>query len=181
QLGSEFLVLFIGKPAARNIVDDRFANPRHVIGHRGAKRGADNVDRPVRKALLQHLHDRMAAHEVADPDVRHQQNRPLVAKLAHAFTPGMFLRTKSSKFPPLNRSGVMPAPRAACMSLSLSPMRKLFSFTTGQNFIRSSIMPQPGFRQSETRLKCGIVPSGWNGQCRQSSICAPAFLNSALI
>src|SRR6185295_3598407 len=134
-------------------------------------------------AFLQHLHHRVAAHEVADPDIGHEQHRPLVCDLrCHVFfDPRTFARTKSCRFPPLNSSARTPAACAACKSLSLSPIRTLFSRSTGHAFMRSRIMPGPGLRQSDTRLNSFTVPSAWNGQYLQSSICAPPRLNSSAI
>ena len=40
-----------------------------------------NIDRPLRKALAQHPHHRMAADEVADPHVRHDQDRTRILRV----------------------------------------------------------------------------------------------------
>ena len=63
------------QPAARQVPDDAGAHARHVIDQRGAQGGGQEVDGPVRPALLQHPHDRVAAHEIADPHIGNDQDR----------------------------------------------------------------------------------------------------------
>ena len=48
-----------------------------------SQRGHQQIDRPVRPALLEDTHDRMAAHEIADPHIGHDQDRPRVGGILH--------------------------------------------------------------------------------------------------
>jgi hypothetical protein len=59
---------------AGEIDDYALAYPRHVVEERRHHRGCQHVDRPGREALMQQLHDRVAANEIADPHVGHDQN-----------------------------------------------------------------------------------------------------------
>ena len=59
----------------RQVGDDRLAHPRHVIGERRAQAATDHVDRALGIQRPQHLHHRMAAHEIADPDIGYDQDR----------------------------------------------------------------------------------------------------------
>ena len=69
------------KPAARQVPDDPGAHAGHIIDQRGAQRGDEQVDRPVRPALLQHPHHGMAADKIADPHIGHDQDRTGVVRI----------------------------------------------------------------------------------------------------
>ena len=71
------------KPAARQVPDDPRADAGHVIDQRCAQGGHQQIDRPVRPALLQHPHDRVAADEIADPHIGNDQDRPGVGGILH--------------------------------------------------------------------------------------------------
>jgi hypothetical protein len=71
-------VLGVGKALARKVDDDGLPQFGHVVGERRAERGREDVHGAGRKSGFQKLHDRVAAHEVADPHVRDDQNRPPV-------------------------------------------------------------------------------------------------------
>ena len=74
-----------------------------------------------------------------------------------------------------------PTAVAARKSLSLSPIRKLPLVSTGHAFIKSSSMPGFGLRHSESCRYAGSGASGWNGQYRTSSICAPRLSSCSRI
>jgi hypothetical protein len=76
------MVGLLGKrqPAARQVGDNRLPDARHVVGKRRTERRRQEIDRPIGKALAQHLHHRMAADEVADPHIRHDQDRTRVLR-----------------------------------------------------------------------------------------------------
>ena len=59
----------------RQVDDDRLAHARHVVGQGRAQRAADDIHRPVGRLRAQQLHDRMAADEIADPDIGDDQDR----------------------------------------------------------------------------------------------------------
>ena len=79
-------VLIVGEPPARQVDHDRLAQFGHVVGQRGAQCRREHVHRARGKSRFQQLHDAVAAHEVADPHVRHEQNRTTVRRSS-------FLRT----------------------------------------------------------------------------------------
>ncbi len=55
--------------------DDAFAHARHVIEQRGAERGGQKVDRPVRASAPAAASPPNAAHEIADPHIGDDQDR----------------------------------------------------------------------------------------------------------
>ena len=57
------------------------ADAGHVIDQRGAQRGHQQIDRPVRPALFQDPHHGVAADEVADPHIGNDQDRPGVVRV----------------------------------------------------------------------------------------------------
>ena len=57
------------------VPDDAGAHARHVIDQWGAERRRQQIDRPVRPALVQDADDGMAADEVADPHIGDDQDR----------------------------------------------------------------------------------------------------------
>jgi hypothetical protein len=64
-----------GEALARQVDHDGLAHARHVVGQRRAEAGREDIDRTLRKPCVEQLHDRMAADEIADPHVGHDQNR----------------------------------------------------------------------------------------------------------
>lgn len=75
KLGREGLLLGQRQPAARQVEHDPGANIGHIIDQRGAKPGCQKVDRPVRPALAEHPDHGVAAHEIADPNIGHDEDR----------------------------------------------------------------------------------------------------------
>jgi hypothetical protein len=54
---------------AREVYDNGFAQAGHVVGQRSAQGGRKDIHLAFRKASAQKLHDRMAAHKIANPHV----------------------------------------------------------------------------------------------------------------
>jgi hypothetical protein len=69
-------MLLIGEALARQIDHDGLPQLGHVVGKRRAQAGRKHIHRARGEAGLQQFHDTMAAHEIANPHVRHEQNRP---------------------------------------------------------------------------------------------------------
>src|SRR5215471_11430555 len=67
---------------------------------------------------------------------------------------------KAARSPPGKWCAVIPAALAAARSLSLSPIRKLAAWLTGQHRNKSRIIPGAGLRQSLAREYSGTTPSG---------------------
>ena len=82
QPGRQGALLGKREASAREVHHNGLAQPRHVVGQRRAQGGRQHVNRPRRETRLQEFHDRVAAHEVADPHVRHDQNRASVRRAA---------------------------------------------------------------------------------------------------
>ena len=59
------------------------ADAGHIIDQRGAQGGDQQIDRPVRPALLQDPHHGVAADEVADPHIGDDQDRPGIGRILH--------------------------------------------------------------------------------------------------
>ncbi len=59
------------------------ADARHVIDQRRAEGGHQQIDGAVRPALLEDTHNGMAADEVADPHIGHDQDRPRIGGILH--------------------------------------------------------------------------------------------------
>src|SRR5262249_55064430 len=70
----ERAMLAQGETLARQVDDDALAHTRHIVEQRRDHRGRQDVDRGAWKSLLQQLNDGVAANEVADPHVGHDQN-----------------------------------------------------------------------------------------------------------
>ena len=74
-----------GEALARQVEHDPLAHAGHVVEERRDHGGGQHVDRPVREALLEEPHHRVAAHEIADPHVGHDQDRSLAARSIDVF------------------------------------------------------------------------------------------------
>ena len=72
------------QPLPWHVPDDALADPRHVVDERGAERGGEHVHRPVGKPPAQELNHGVAADEVADPHVRHQQDGGAIREIGRA-------------------------------------------------------------------------------------------------
>src|SRR6516162_7959204 len=66
---------------------------------------------------------------------------------------------KAARSPPGKWCAVIPAALAAARSLSLSPIRKLAAWSSGQHRNKSWIIPGAGLRQSLAREYSGTTPS----------------------
>ena len=74
----EGAMLTQGQAPAGQVGHNRLAHSRHVIEQRRDQGSCQNVDSPGGDPLLQQPHDRVAAHEIADPHVRHDQDWSLM-------------------------------------------------------------------------------------------------------
>ena len=81
QLRRQAPLLGHRQPAARQVPDDAGADAGHIIDQRGAQGGGQEIDGPVRPALLQHAHHGVAADEIADPHIGNDQDRPGVVRV----------------------------------------------------------------------------------------------------
>ena len=67
-------------------IDDACAHAGHIIHQRGTQGGCQEVDGPVRPALPQDADYGVAAHEVADPHIGHDQDRTGLVRILDHFT-----------------------------------------------------------------------------------------------
>jgi hypothetical protein len=67
------------RPPARNVEGDRLSHARHEGGQRRGQLGGQHIHWPARKPRVEQTHDRVAANEVADPHIGHDQDRPALA------------------------------------------------------------------------------------------------------
>jgi len=63
-----------GQAGSRQVDHNSFAHARHIVEKRRDHRGRQHIDGMAWKSLVQQPDDRVAANEVADPHVRHEQN-----------------------------------------------------------------------------------------------------------
>ena len=76
ELAGEPPLLGNRQPASWQVPDDASTDSGHIIDQRGTERCHQDIHGPVRPALLQYPHHGVATDEVADPHVRHDQDRP---------------------------------------------------------------------------------------------------------
>src|SRR5262249_50745661 len=89
---------------------DALADARHVVDERRHHGGSQHIDRPPGKTGAEQANDRVTAHEVADPHVRHDKDGAVVAhgrlsaKTSARAQPGLPpRRSRSMPLPPQAR------------------------------------------------------------------------------